>query len=141
MAIAPGITGMWVRLIRKLADQVDGIDLRERKVGDVFDLRSTDASLLVAEGWAIPARRAADFLVRFRQPVTAKPSGGRAMIPNVGSVAPDHPCPQCGSNQVKVALATGAVIYYRCLACQGAWSETDRRQSPRMDTSERRKAS
>ena len=45
---------MTVRLIRKLADRIDGIDLSDRQVGDVLYLRGNDARLLVAEGWAEP---------------------------------------------------------------------------------------
>jgi hypothetical protein len=43
---------MWVRLTRKLAECLDGIDVSQRCVGDVFELPSADAELLVAEQWA-----------------------------------------------------------------------------------------
>lgn len=42
-----------VRLIRKIACQVDGVDISTHAVGEVFDLPASDASLLVAEGWAV----------------------------------------------------------------------------------------
>jgi hypothetical protein len=45
-----------VRLIRKSAERIDGVDLRAHAVGDVFDLPATDARLLIAEKSAIPAR-------------------------------------------------------------------------------------
>jgi hypothetical protein len=48
---------MKVRLVKKLADRVDGVDLRGHHVGEVVDLPPTDASLLVAEQWAMPERR------------------------------------------------------------------------------------
>ena len=48
------ITAMWIRLTRKLADWLDGIDVTDRRVGDVFDLPIHDAQLLIAEGWAEP---------------------------------------------------------------------------------------
>jgi len=51
---------MRVRIVRKLADQVDGIDLKGRDVGDVIELAEPDARVIVAEQWAIPARRRAD---------------------------------------------------------------------------------
>jgi hypothetical protein len=51
---------MRVRIVRKLADQVDGIDLSGRHVGDVIELPEPDARVIVAEQWAIPARRRAD---------------------------------------------------------------------------------
>ena len=43
-----------VRLTRKLAARLDGIDLTDRQVGDVIRLPRHDASLLIAEGWAEP---------------------------------------------------------------------------------------
>jgi hypothetical protein len=45
---------MWVRLTRKLADFVDGVDISHRCVGDVFELPIIDARLLIAEAWAEP---------------------------------------------------------------------------------------
>jgi hypothetical protein len=47
---------MHVRLIRKLAEVVDGVDLSGRVVGDLLDLAPDQADLLVAEGWgeAVP---------------------------------------------------------------------------------------
>ena len=46
---------MRVRLIRKLARQIDGIDLGNHDVGDVLDLPDWKAGLLLAEGWAVAA--------------------------------------------------------------------------------------
>jgi hypothetical protein len=43
---------MRVRLIRKLADRLDGIDVKDRQVGDILDLSPADAVVLIAEGWA-----------------------------------------------------------------------------------------
>jgi hypothetical protein len=43
-----------VRLTRKLAEMIDGVDLSGRRVGDVLDITRTDADLLIAEGWAEP---------------------------------------------------------------------------------------
>jgi len=45
---------MRIRLVRKLAERLNGIDVSLRRVGDVIDLPSSDAKLLVAEGWARP---------------------------------------------------------------------------------------
>jgi hypothetical protein len=50
-------TGVRVWLTRKLADCVDGVDLSGQEVGDVLELSSRDASLLLAEGHAEPDRR------------------------------------------------------------------------------------
>lgn len=44
---------MLIRLTRKLAECVDGIDLSRSREGDVLDLSRHDAQLLVAEGWAV----------------------------------------------------------------------------------------
>ena len=41
-----------VRLTRKLAEQIDGIDLSGSHVGDTLMLNAHDADLIVAEGWA-----------------------------------------------------------------------------------------
>ena len=44
-----------VRLIRKLADVIDGIDLTHASVGDWIELSRREANILIAEGWAEPA--------------------------------------------------------------------------------------
>jgi hypothetical protein len=46
---------MWVRLTRRLADCIDGVDLLAHKVGDVFEVTRHEAELLVAEAWAVLA--------------------------------------------------------------------------------------
>lgn len=46
---------MKIRLIRKLAEYVNGIDVSRHSVGDLLDLPEHDARMLVAEGWAMPA--------------------------------------------------------------------------------------
>ncbi len=48
---------MKVVLVRKLAERMDGIDVRAHRVGDVLNLSGAEAQLLVAEHWAIPDRR------------------------------------------------------------------------------------
>ena len=48
---------MRVVLTRKLAERVDGIELSGWRVGDVLELPDQEASLLLAERWAIPDRR------------------------------------------------------------------------------------
>ena len=44
---------MRVRLTRKLAERVDGIDLTGRRVGDVLELPDREALCLMSEGWAV----------------------------------------------------------------------------------------
>jgi len=41
-----------VRLIRKYAEMIDGVNLEEAEVGDRLELSKHDADVLVAEGWA-----------------------------------------------------------------------------------------
>lgn len=49
---------MKVVLLRKLAEEsMDGVDVRNYRVGDVLDLPAADARVLVEERWAIPDRR------------------------------------------------------------------------------------
>jgi hypothetical protein len=43
-----------VRLTKKLAERIDGVDLAGRHVGDVMNLTESEAQLLVAEEWAQP---------------------------------------------------------------------------------------
>jgi hypothetical protein len=51
---------MRVRLTRKLAGKIDGVDLQGFQVDDVLDLPMQQADLLVAEKWAVPERRASE---------------------------------------------------------------------------------
>ena len=52
---------MTVILTRKLAEIVDGVDLHAYTCGDLIDLPSSDARLLIAEEWAIEDRRLAAY--------------------------------------------------------------------------------
>jgi len=45
---------MRVRLTRKLATCLDGVDLSAHHCGDVFEMPHHEAELLIAEGWAVP---------------------------------------------------------------------------------------
>lgn len=44
---------MKIRLTRKFAEAIDGVNVSRSAVGDVLDLLSPDARLLIAEGWAV----------------------------------------------------------------------------------------
>ena len=57
---------MRVRIVRKLADRVDGIDLTHHDVGEVIELPEIDGRLIVAERWGEFARREADLNGRGR---------------------------------------------------------------------------
>jgi hypothetical protein len=45
-----------IRLTRKLADCIDGVDLSRWSVGETIRLEVRDALLLIAEGWAEPVQ-------------------------------------------------------------------------------------
>lgn len=45
---------MRVRLVRKLADLLDGVDVSGHSSGDILELTRRDAELLIAERWAVP---------------------------------------------------------------------------------------
>jgi hypothetical protein len=49
--------GMKVRLTKKLAHVIDGVDLGGHSVGETLDLPPRQARLLLAEEWAAPERR------------------------------------------------------------------------------------
>ena len=51
---------MRVRIVRKLADRVDGIDLTNYDVGELIELPEMDGRLMVAEQWGEFARREGD---------------------------------------------------------------------------------
>jgi hypothetical protein len=53
---------MRVRLTRKLAECIDGVDLTGRVVGDVLEVSDRDARCLMAEGWAVPADTTVDVM-------------------------------------------------------------------------------
>ena len=44
-----------VRLLRKFAESIDGVNLQDAVVGDRLDLSPRDANILIAEGWAVHA--------------------------------------------------------------------------------------
>ena len=45
---------MRVRLTRRLANYLDGVNLSAHRVGDVFEVTRHEAELLIAEDWAVP---------------------------------------------------------------------------------------
>ena len=44
-----------VRLLRKYAEHIDGVNLENAAVGDRLELPTRDAHILIAEGWAVHA--------------------------------------------------------------------------------------
>jgi len=63
---------MKVRLIRKLADQLDGVNVSQKRVGDVLDLGPEQARALIAEGWATADER--------RRSSASRPFGDRRRV-------------------------------------------------------------
>jgi len=51
---------MRVRILRKLANRVDGVDLTHCDVGEVVELPEPDGRLVIAEQWGAFARRQTD---------------------------------------------------------------------------------
>jgi len=45
-----------IRLTRKLAECIDGVDLSRWSVGELMRLEVREALLLIAEGWAEPVQ-------------------------------------------------------------------------------------
>jgi hypothetical protein len=64
--VARGCRQVKVRLTKKLAECIDGVDLANRRVGEVLDLSVEDARLLLAEAWAEPLKP--------QDPETAEPA-------------------------------------------------------------------
>jgi hypothetical protein len=65
---------MRVRLTRRLAECINGVDLSRCRVGDLIDLSQPDAEMLIAEGWATPvASESKDAL--YREPRAAAANG------------------------------------------------------------------
>ena len=65
---------MKVRLTRKHADRIDGIDLREHQPGDLLDLPTGDARVLIAEEWATREPHLADTPRRLQDVARKLPS-------------------------------------------------------------------
>ena len=42
-----------VRLTRKFADRLDGVDLSKARSGEQIEVTEHEAELLIAEGWAV----------------------------------------------------------------------------------------
>jgi len=45
---------MRIKLVRKFANAINGIDLARVSVGDIVELKNAQAILLIREGWAEP---------------------------------------------------------------------------------------
>jgi hypothetical protein len=68
-----------VRLIRKLADRVDGVDLWRAKPGDVLDLPAHEAEALIREGCATAANDSTRQRGTKNQPARAPEIGGSSL--------------------------------------------------------------
>jgi hypothetical protein len=76
---------MRVRLTRKFAEQIDGVDLSAHNVGDALELSPLQGRLLIAEQWAILERRTVD-----------RGEYSRQRMPGSADVEPNRP-PSSGS--------------------------------------------
>lgn len=92
---------MLVRLTKKLADVVNGIDLRHCNEGDVIELPARHAALLTVEGWAEPIGHSGTAGCRVWQPAADdnRPQRGDSLtgtlrrymnIPNPKSARSSH---------------------------------------------------
>ena len=68
--------GAKVRLTRKFANMINGIDLTAVRAGDEMELSLKDAEMLIAEGWAAPVDRADD-----KRRAAARPDRRRSSRP------------------------------------------------------------
>ena len=102
---------VFVRLTRKYAEMIDGIDLSGYVVGDRIRLFPREAALLVAEGWAVPTAISAK--------TTRRPSEIPAPTPEVARLPEVTPLVAAGLaplpeptplSAVEVAGATPAAI-------------------------------
>ena len=66
-----------LRLTKKFADMIDGVDLRDFMVGQKIRVTPAEARLLIAEGWAEPVDQSATTVHHYasmvRQPAAAEP--------------------------------------------------------------------
>jgi hypothetical protein len=62
---------MRVRLLRKLAERLDGVDVSACAVGDLVEVTRREAEVLVAEGWAESLTRGLR-LVQFPRPAVER---------------------------------------------------------------------
>jgi len=65
---------MQIKLTRKLADYLDGIDLSRCREGDVVDLQPIEAQLLIAERWAVPLDASPNEIRSFSSAVDRAPA-------------------------------------------------------------------
>lgn len=102
---------MRVRLTRKLAGHINGVDLRAHNPGDVFDISPEEGGLLIAEGWAIAERRFADRGESARRYGSAAPqaetSAQRTSGAPVGSRSNAPPSAQAADRQSRRASDGG----------------------------------
>ena len=72
---------MKVRLTRKHAEQIDGINLSGYEVGDMLDLTPDEARLIIAEEWALPDRRSMASATEYRRRSEDQSSEQRSRFP------------------------------------------------------------
>ena len=64
---------MKIRLTKRFAQMINGVDLTRVRAGDVLDLSPRDAGILLAEGWALPVESSeVDSLSANESPIRAE---------------------------------------------------------------------
>ena len=83
---------MRVRLIKKFAEMINGIDLRLARVGRLMTVSERDGEMLIAEGWAVPHLRVSTSADRQHAadrvrplPPLRRPKGAASRQPDAGS--------------------------------------------------------
>ena len=105
---------MRVRLIRKLANILDGIDVSGSAEGDVLNLRRPQAYLLIAEQWAAPLTPASTKEVRGFSAAQPRP---------------------LAADRVRRARATSAAERLRAIRAQIASSQFEPHENRRAEDS------
>lgn len=60
---------MKVRLSKKLAERLNGVDVSSVRAGDVLEVSEREATILLAEKWAVPVEEPPDAKVQEPPPV------------------------------------------------------------------------
>ena len=80
---------MRVRLIAKLAEVVDGIDLSDTTEGDVIELSEHDAYVLIAEKWAESVDEREELTAHFHWQDERDIAADRGVPPRLSPIASD----------------------------------------------------
>ena len=71
---------MKVRLSKKLAERLNGIDVSSVRAGDVLDVSEREAAILLAEQWAVPLEEPSDAKAQEPPPILPIPTPDTAAL-------------------------------------------------------------